>query len=74
VVGVCGPEERIIPLWAEDTTLRWHFRERSLTLFEDPEGAKSLIQELFGAALLAWGDALPMKSLTQKIDRTSKLP
>jgi hypothetical protein len=61
VVGVCGPEERIIPLWAEDTTLRWHFRERSLTLFEDPEGAKSLIQELFGAALLAWGDALPMK-------------
>ncbi len=40
VVGVGGPGERIIPLWAEGTTLRWRFRERSMTYFADPEGAK----------------------------------
>jgi Matrixin len=61
VVGIGGPGEGNIPLWAEDTTLRWRFRERSLARFEDPEGAKSFIQELFGAALLAWGDATPVR-------------
>lgn len=61
VLGVGAPGEGIIPLWAEDTTLRWRFRDRSMVLFEDPEGAKSFIQDLFGAAVLAWGDASPVR-------------
>jgi hypothetical protein len=61
VLGVGGPGEGMIPLWAEDTTLRWRFRERSLALFEDPEGAKSFIQELVASALLLWGDGAPVR-------------
>jgi hypothetical protein len=61
VVGVGAPGEGIIPLWEEGTTLRWRFRERSLILVEDPEGAKTFLQELLGAALLAWGDAAPVR-------------
>lgn len=58
---VVTASEGFIPLWAQDTTLRWRFRERSLILLEDPEGAKNFIQELLGAAVLAWGDAAPIK-------------
>lgn len=35
--------------------------------FEDPEAAKSAIRELFGEALLAWGDSTPVK-FTEKND------
>ena len=58
---VVHASEGFIPLWAKDTTLRWRFRDRSMIFFEDPEGAKTAIQELLGAALLAWGDAVPIK-------------
>jgi hypothetical protein len=58
---VVEASQGFIPLWAEDTTLRWRFRERSLILLEDPEGAKSFIQELLGAAVLSWGDAAPIR-------------
>jgi hypothetical protein len=50
-----------ISLWAKDMTLRWRFRDRSLLVFEDPEGAKTAIQQLLGAAVLGWGDAAPIK-------------
>ena len=53
--------EGFIPLWARGTTLRWRFRERSLTLFEDPEAAKTALQQWLGAAVLAWGDAMPVR-------------
>ena len=53
--------EGFIPLWANDMTLGWRFQERSLLHFEDPEAVKAAITELFGEALLAWGDAQPIK-------------
>jgi len=50
-----------IPLWARDTTLRWRFQESSMTFFQDPAAAKQEISKLFGEAILAWGDAAPVK-------------
>jgi hypothetical protein len=58
---VVDASEGFIPLWAKDTTLGWRFQERSLLHFEDPEAVKAAITELFGEALLAWGDAQPIK-------------
>ncbi len=50
-----------IPLWAKDTTLRWRFQEYSMSFFEDPEAAKREISTILGEAVLAWGDAVPIK-------------
>lgn len=50
-----------IPLWAKGATLHWRFQERSMRYFEDPDAAKAEIEELFGEALLKWGDARPVK-------------
>jgi matrixin len=58
---VVDASEGFVPLWAQDTTLRWRFQERSMLNFEDPEAAKAAIEELFGEALLKWGDAMPVK-------------
>jgi hypothetical protein len=58
---VVDASEGFIPLWAKDTTLRWQFRERSLRVFRNPTAAKSAIRRLFGEALLAWGDAAPVR-------------
>jgi hypothetical protein len=58
---VLDASEGFIPLWAKDTTLRWRFRESSLQPFEDPEAAKAAIEQLLGEAILAWGDAAPVK-------------
>jgi hypothetical protein len=51
----------IIPLWARSTTLQWRFRERSLRVFQNPAAVKAEVRKLFGEALLAWGDAAPVK-------------
>jgi Metallo-peptidase family M12B Reprolysin-like len=58
---VLDSSEGFIPLWAEDTTLRWRFQERSMSSFEEPEAAEAAIEELLGEALLAWGEAVPVK-------------
>lgn len=58
---VVDASEGFIPLWAEKTTLKWRFRERSMLAFAKPEAAKNEIRKLFGEALLAWGDAAPIK-------------
>lgn len=50
-----------VPLWDRAVTLRWRFQERSLADFRDPEAAKAEIRILLGEALLAWGDAAPVK-------------
>jgi len=49
-----------IPLWAENVTLRWRFNESSMEIFQNPLQAKEGIRELFGEALLKWGDAVPI--------------
>ena len=56
-----------VPLWAEDVTLRWRFNERSMQAFANPDVAKEEMRNLFGEALLGWGDAAPVK-FTEKRD------
>lgn len=58
---VLEASEGFIPLWAKNLTLRWRFQERSLRYFRDPMAVKEEIKELLGDALLAWGDAAPIK-------------
>jgi Matrixin len=50
-----------IPLWTKNITLRWRFQEYSMSYFEDPETAKREISKILGEAILAWGDAAPVK-------------
>lgn len=58
---VFDASEGFIPLWAKGATLRWRFQEHSLHVFESPASAKVHIRKLLGEALLAWGDAAPVK-------------
>ena len=58
---VVDASEGFIPLWAKDTTLRWRFRESTMKYFKSPAAAKTEIRKLLGEALLAWGDAAPVK-------------
>lgn len=58
---VVDASEGFIPLWAKDTTLRWRFRESSLRLFRKPAPARTALRRLFAEAILAWGDAAPVK-------------
>lgn len=58
---VVDASEGFIPLWEKGATLRWRFQERSMSLFEDSEAAKTAIEQLLGEALLAWGEAVPVK-------------
>lgn len=58
---VVDASEGFVPLWDTGTTLRWRFQERAMLLFQNPEAAKSAIRGLLGEAILAWGDAAPVK-------------
>jgi len=58
---VLDSSEGFIPLWAPHTTLRWRFQERSMRVFRNPELAKARIEQLLGEAVLAWGNAAPIK-------------
>jgi hypothetical protein len=58
---VVDASDGFIPLWAKETTLRWRFQESSMSFFEDPEAAKQAISNILGEAILAWGDAAPVK-------------
>ena len=58
---VVDASEGFIPLWTKDTTLRWRFRESTMKYFKSPGTAKAEIRKLLGEALLAWGDAAPVK-------------
>jgi hypothetical protein len=50
-----------IPLWAQDQVLRWRFNQASLQRFREPEVLKERVRTLFGAAVLAWGTAVPIR-------------
>jgi hypothetical protein len=50
-----------IPLWAKNTTLLWRFQERSLNRFANPDAVKAIVEKLMADAVLAWGDAVPVK-------------
>ncbi|MEZ2127634.1 MULTISPECIES: matrixin family metalloprotease [unclassified Sinorhizobium] len=58
---VVDASEGFVPLWEKGATLRWRFQEGSLQIFQDPEGAKTAIEQLLGEAILAWGEAAPVK-------------
>lgn len=59
---VVDASEGFVPLWAKNTTLRWRFHEVSIKrYFKKPTSAKAEIRKLLGEALLAWGDAMPVK-------------
>ena len=58
---VVDASEGFIPLWMKDMTLRWRFRESSLSAFENPAAVRTEVRKLLGEAILAWGDAVPIK-------------
>jgi hypothetical protein len=58
---VVDASEGFIPLWAKNTTLRWRFQQRSMSIFRNPTAAKAAIRRLMGEAIVAWGDARPVK-------------
>lgn len=58
---VVNASEGFIPLWAQETTLRWRFRESSMKYFANPTAAKNELRKLLGEAVLAWGDAAPVR-------------
>ena len=58
---VVDASEGFIPLWARDSTLRWRFQARSMRFFRNPAAAMRGIESLLGEALLAWGDAAPVR-------------
>lgn len=58
--------EGFVPLWAAGTTLRWRFNEPSMQTFKRPEQAKAELRAQFAEALLAWGDAVPVKFTENK--------
>ena len=58
---VVDASEGFIPLWAKNSTLRWRFRERSMTYFKNPTAAMKELRKLFAEAILAWGNAAPIK-------------
>ncbi|MBW3510957.1 MULTISPECIES: matrixin family metalloprotease [Janthinobacterium] len=53
--------EGFIPLWAKGTVLRWRIQKRGLSDFVDPVSVVHAVRTLLGEAIVAWGDAVPIK-------------
>lgn len=64
---VVDASEGFIPLWSRNSTLRWRFRESSMTAFKNPTAAKAAIRKLLGKALVGWGAAAPVK-FAERVD------
>ncbi len=58
---VLDTSDGFVPLWAKSQILKWRFQQLSLLQFENQEAAKTTIRDLMGEALLAWGDAAPIR-------------
>lgn len=58
---VVDTSEGFVPLWDKDVVLRWRFRSGTFHRFADPAAAEVKVQAIFAKALLAWGDAAPVK-------------
>ncbi|MBB4080517.1 hypothetical protein GGR28_003151 [Lewinella aquimaris] len=50
-----------IPLWEPNSTLMWRFQERSFVIYRNPEAAKQYVRNLLTEAIIAWGDAVPVR-------------
>lgn len=62
---VVHASEGFIPLWEKGTILRWKFRDGSFEALADPDAMKASVTRLLGEAMLAWGDAAPVKFAQQ---------
>ncbi|CAN0352313.1 unnamed protein product, partial [Ectocarpus sp. 4 AP-2014] len=58
---VLDASEGFIPLWRFGTTLRWCFDEAALNALEDRVRRGSQVRDLIEEAMMAWGDAAPVK-------------
>lgn len=58
---VLDATDGFIPLWAENLVLRWSFNTASLSFFQQPEAIMSNVRGLLSDAILAWGDAAPIR-------------
>ena len=50
-----------IPVWAENLVLQWRFNLASLSFFQNPDAVQSRVRTLFAEAVMAWGDAAPIR-------------
>jgi hypothetical protein len=58
---VVDATQGFVPLWAEHTSLRWRFQQRSLGFFAEPTAATAALTTLLGEAILRWGPAAPVR-------------
>jgi hypothetical protein len=58
---VLDATEGFIPLWEKNLVLLWRFDEASLAVFRQPEAIKKKLRTLLNSALMAWGDAVPIR-------------
>ena len=58
---VVDATDGFIPLWKPNVSLRWRFQAHSMSQFEDAAAAERSIEALLADAILAWGDAVPVK-------------
>lgn len=58
---VLDATDGFIPLWDRNLVLRWRFNNASLSVFRRPDVIASRIREILGAAIMAWGDAAPIR-------------
>lgn len=58
---VVDATDGFIPVWQQNSTLRWRFQRRSLLRYRHPERVKDAVRSLFFDAVMAWGDAAPIR-------------
>ena len=58
---VVDATDGFIPLWEKGLVLRWEFNAASLAAFQNPAAIKTRVRSLFRSAIMAWGDALPVR-------------
>ena len=58
---VLDASEGFIPLWKYGTTLRWCFDETALNSISNSAEVKEDVRSLLIQAIMAWGDAAPVK-------------
>lgn len=51
----------VIPLWQKNVTLNWRFSKSFGSYFARPEEAKAGVRQLLAKAIMAWGEACPIK-------------
>ena len=57
-----------IPIWDQNMTLHWRFRQDTFLRYDDPESAMERVRDLLAMTLKAWGKAVPVKFI-EKNDR-----